>query len=166
MLGRGVEDTLRRDPQASLFSSALVSAVEEADLFLLNLECCISTRGTPWPDPHKPFFFRAPPVAAEALARLGVDCVTLANNHALDYGYEALDDTLEHLDRVGIAAVGAGRTEAETHRTALLTAAGSRLAVIGVKYHPAVSAAGPDRPGVAYADLLAGLPAWLAGTIG
>lgn len=166
MLGRSVGDILRRDPQASLFSSALVSAIEEADLFLLNLECCISTRGALWPDPNKPFFFRAPPAAAEALAGLGVDCVTLANNHALDYGCEALVDTLEHLDRVGIAAVGAGRTEAEAHRPALLTAAGVRLAVIGVTDYPAAYAAGPDRPGVAHADLRVGLPAWLAGTIG
>jgi len=165
MLGRSVEDILLRDPQASLFSPALVSAVEEADLFLLNLECCISTRGTPWPDPYKPFFFRAPPVAADVLARLGVDCVTLANNHALDFGYEALVDTLEHLDRVGIAVVGAGRTEAEAHRPALLAAAGVRLAVVGVTDYPAAYAAGPDRPGVAYADLRAGLPTWLVGTI-
>jgi len=166
MLGRGVEEVLRRDPQALLFSAALVSAIEEADLFLLNLECCISTRGAPWPDPCKPFFFRAPPAAAAALARLGVDCVTLANNHALDYGYGALVDTLEHLDRVGIATVGAGSSEAEAHRPALLTAAGVRLAVVGVTDHPSAYAAGPERPGVAYADLRAGLPGWLVGAIG
>ena len=49
-----------------------------ADLFVLNLECCISERGARWPSADKPFFFRAPPVAAETLAAAGVDCVTLA----------------------------------------------------------------------------------------
>jgi hypothetical protein len=56
------------------------------DLFVLNLECCTSERGERWTDPRKPFFFRAPPEAVELLCRLGVDCVTLANNHALDDG--------------------------------------------------------------------------------
>jgi hypothetical protein len=61
MLGRGVARVLALDPGAALFSSDVVEAVQEADLFLLNLECCISGRGTPGPDPRKPFFFRAPP---------------------------------------------------------------------------------------------------------
>ena len=73
-----------------------------ADLFVLNLECCISERVERFPDPGKPFFFRAPPAAAGTLADLGVDCVTLANNHALDYGEQALLDTLGHLDQAGI----------------------------------------------------------------
>ena len=65
-------------------------------------------RGARVPDPDRRFFFRAPPVAAQRLAEMGVNCVTLANNHALDFGAEALQDTLEHLRAAGIAAVGAG----------------------------------------------------------
>src|SRR5919108_5789394 len=107
MLGRGVAQRLAEAPPASLFAPEVVEAAREADLFVLNLECCISERGSPWPDPHKPFFFRAPPVAVEALVHLGVDCVTLANNHALDFGSEALLDTLLHLRAAGIACVGA-----------------------------------------------------------
>ena len=78
---------------------------------MLNVECAISDRGVRWSDPRKPFFFRAPPVATEVLQRLGVTCVTLANNHALDYGPEALDDTFRHLANAGIAWVGAGINE-------------------------------------------------------
>ena len=55
-----------------------------------------------------PFFFRAPPQAVELLVLLGTDCVTLANNHALDYGLDALTDTLNLLATAGIAVVGAG----------------------------------------------------------
>src|SRR5919109_1978492 len=120
MLGRGVAQRLAEAPPASLFAPEVVEAAREADLFVLNLECCISERGAPWPDPGKPFFFRAPPAATEALALLGVDCVTLANNHALDFGDEALLDTVELLDAAGIAHVGAGADMAIARSPAML----------------------------------------------
>jgi poly-gamma-glutamate capsule biosynthesis protein CapA/YwtB (metallophosphatase superfamily) len=162
MLGRGVGDVLRRDPGTQLFAPELAEIVRGADLFVLNLECCISERGARFPDPHKPFFFRAPPVAADALSALGVDCVTLANNHALDYGPQALLDTLEHLDRAGIGLVGAGVDERAARAARLLERAGVRLRVVGVTDHPAAYAARPDEPGVAYADLgREAVPAWL-----
>ena len=96
MLGRSVAEEIERTGRAP-FDDDVVAIANEADLFVLNLECCISARGERWPAAGKPFFFRAPPLAAELLASIGVDCVTLANNHALDYGAEALLDTLEHL---------------------------------------------------------------------
>jgi poly-gamma-glutamate capsule biosynthesis protein CapA/YwtB (metallophosphatase superfamily) len=128
---------------------------------VLNLECCISERGRRWEAPGKPFFFRAPPRAVELLALLGTDCVTLANNHALDYGVDALADTLNHLAAAGIAVVGAGADLDQARRPALLTAGGLRVAVIGVTDHPADFAASPDRPGVAFADLGRQVPGWL-----
>jgi poly-gamma-glutamate synthesis protein (capsule biosynthesis protein) len=166
MLGRGVAAALATAPPGSLFSPAVVEAAREADLFVLNLECCIAARGEPWPDPAKPFFFRAPPVAVEALQLLGVDCVTLANNHALDFGPEALLDTLEHLRAAGIAAVGAGADLDEAHRPAVLDADGFRLAVIGATDHPDDFEAGPQTPGVALAHLSRAVPAWLFEAIG
>ena len=165
MLGRGVADRLGEAPPESLFAPEVVSAAREADLFLLNLECCISQRGSPWPDPAKPFFFRAPPVAVEVLQGLGVDCVTLANNHALDFGEEALVDTLDHLSAAGIAAVGAGRDERLSRAPTILTSDGFRLAVVAVTDHPSDFAAGPDRPGAAFADLRRGVPRWVTETI-
>ncbi|HET9323196.1 MAG TPA: CapA family protein [Gaiellaceae bacterium] len=161
MLGRGVAEALAAERPMALFAPEVVAAAREADLFVLNLECCISARGEPWPDPRKPFFFRAPPVAAEALAELGVDCVTLANNHALDFGAEALLDTREHLRDAGIAAVGAGGNLAEARAPMLLEANGFRLAVIGVTDHPSDYAAGKGSPGVAFAPLGPDLPDWL-----
>ena len=161
MLGRRVAEKLAVQPPSSLFSLDVVEAVREADLFVLNLECCISARGSRWPDPAKPFFFRAPPSAVEALALLGVDCVTLANNHALDYGEEALLDTLEHLRDGGIAWVGAGADLAAARATVVLEANGFRLGVVGVTDHPSEFAARPGGPGVAYAPLREGVPDWL-----
>jgi poly-gamma-glutamate capsule biosynthesis protein CapA/YwtB (metallophosphatase superfamily) len=164
MLGRKVAEKIDRDGPESLVADEVIALTRGADLFLLNLECCISERGSPWPDPHKPFFFRAPPAATDVLNRLGVDCVTLANNHALDFGPEALLDTFEYLERAGIDCVGAGRNRAEARAATIVERRGFRLGVIGCTDHPAEFAAGPTTPGVAYVDLRRGLD-WLPDAI-
>ena len=153
MLGRSVGDRLRANPSAVLVDRPVAEAAAAADAFVLNLECCISERGEPFPDPRKPFFFRAPPVAAERLAELGVDAVTLANNHALDFGADALLDTIELVRAAGIAVAGAGGDERSAREPVLLEPAGARLRIVAVTDHPRQYAAGPDRPGVSYADL-------------
>jgi len=140
MLGRGVAERLADDPAHELFAPEVVAAVREGDLVVLNLECCISERGEP--APRRVFHFRAPPVAAERLAELGVDCVTLANNHALDFGPEALLDTLAYLDAAGIAHVGAGADVAEARAPVVLDENGFRLAVRALTDHPVEYAAG------------------------
>jgi poly-gamma-glutamate synthesis protein (capsule biosynthesis protein) len=159
MLGRGVAERLEGKPRESLFAPELVDVVREADLFVLNLECCISARGEP--TPGRVFHFRAPPWATQALAHLGVDCVTLANNHALDFGPDALLDTLAHLDAAGIRAVGAGTDLEHARAPAVLEVEGFRLGVVACSDHPAEYAAAPDRPGIAFVDLRRGLPEWL-----
>jgi poly-gamma-glutamate synthesis protein (capsule biosynthesis protein) len=166
MLGRGVAEALKSSPPAALVDEDLVAVAREADLFLVNLECCISERGERWPDPGKPFFFRAPPAAVDLLAYLGVDCVTLANNHALDFGTRALLDTLDHLGAAGIVAVGADRDERRARAPAVLDRAGFRLAVFGVADHPLEYGARPDSPGIAFARLDGALPGWLEEGIG
>jgi poly-gamma-glutamate capsule biosynthesis protein CapA/YwtB (metallophosphatase superfamily) len=155
MLGRAVGDRLMEDPSHVLFAPELVEVIEEADLFMLNLECCVSARGEPVPG--RVFHFRAPPWASETLARLGVDCVTLANNHVQDFGPDAFLDTLAHLDAAGIRVVGAG-TDLELARTPVVL---DGLAVVAFADHPREYAATSDRPGIAYADLRDRLPEWL-----
>jgi poly-gamma-glutamate capsule biosynthesis protein CapA/YwtB (metallophosphatase superfamily) len=161
MLGRGVARALATTPPEALVAPEVRAALGEADLVVLNLECCISERGRRWDAPGKPFFFRGPPQAVELLVLLGTDCVTLANNHALDYGFDALADTLDLLAGAGIAAVGAGPNVERARRPATLAAGGLRVAVLGVTDHPPDFAAGPDRPGVAFADLGRRVPDWL-----
>jgi poly-gamma-glutamate capsule biosynthesis protein CapA/YwtB (metallophosphatase superfamily) len=161
MLGRGVARSLEEGPAHALASEEVVAAARGADLFVLNLECCISERGTKWPAPGKPFFFRAPPRAVEFLVHFGVDCVTLANNHALDFGEEALLDTITYLDAAGIAHVGAGADVHAARAPAVLEATGFRLGVVGLTDHPEDFAAGEDRAGVAFSDLRDGLPPWI-----
>jgi hypothetical protein len=161
ILGRSVAELLSAGSPRDLFSPGVLDAAREADLFVLNLECCISERGEPWPAPGKPFFFRAPPVAVESLVYLGVDCVTIANNHALDYGETALLDTLELLASANIACVGAGRDVVAARAPAVIRSDGFRLAVVGVTDHPEDFAATPSHAGVAFADLREDVPAWL-----
>lgn len=161
MVGPGVGAALERKPARSFFSPALVEAVQEADLCILNLECCISERGQPWSTPGKPFFFRAPPRSVEILNHLGVDCVNLANNHSLDYGQEALLDTFSHLNSAGISWVGAGPDLERARAPVILRSGDFRLGVVGVADHPDHFAATPERPGTAVADLRGELPSWL-----
>jgi poly-gamma-glutamate capsule biosynthesis protein CapA/YwtB (metallophosphatase superfamily) len=161
MLGRGVARQLESESPESLFAAELVDIVHQADFCLLNLECCISARGEP--ALGKVFHFRAPPWATKALTYLGVDCVTLANNHALDFGQDALLDTLAHLDAAGIQVVGAGSDLERARAPAVFEANGFRLAVLAVTDHPPDYAAGPELGGVAYADLRRDpAPEWLS----
>jgi poly-gamma-glutamate capsule biosynthesis protein CapA/YwtB (metallophosphatase superfamily) len=154
MLGRGVARELEHRAPQSLVEPALAEITRAADLFVLNLECCISERGAPVP---KVFNFRAPPNAVETLLHLGVDCVTLANNHALDFGIEGLLDTFEYLRQAGIAWAGAGENVEKARAPAVLEG----VPIIAFADHPPGFAAGPDRPGIAYADISRGLPEWL-----
>jgi poly-gamma-glutamate capsule biosynthesis protein CapA/YwtB (metallophosphatase superfamily) len=162
MLGRLVAERFGR-PGHRFLAAEVAEIAGAADLFLANLECCVSARGERIREPGKPFFFRAPPAAADWLAEIGVRCVTLANNHALDFGAEALMDTLEHLRLAGVAAVGAGGDEVAARTPVVLDAGGFRVRVVAVSDHPRSFAAGAGRPGIAYADLARGrVPSWLA----
>ena len=166
MLGRKVAERIER-PGSRLLAPELQEIATGADLFLANLDRCISDRGAPVREPGKPFFFRAPPVAADRLAEIDVRCVTLANNHALDFGTEALTDTLDHLRAAGIAAVGAGCDEDEARAPVVLDTDAARVRLVAVSDHPASYAATPDRPGIAFADLArAGPPRWLLDACG
>lgn len=80
--------------------------ISQSDIFMANQEFPFSDRGTAAPD--KQFTFRLPPSKVSIMNELGVDIVTIANNHTLDYGTDALLDTCTALDGAGIPYVGAG----------------------------------------------------------
>lgn len=94
-----------------VLSESLQTELTQADLTVVNQEFPFSTRGTPMED--KQYTFRADPKYVSALSEMGVDLVTLANNHILDYGREALEDTFTTLQNAGIPYMGAGRTAEE-----------------------------------------------------
>lgn len=122
-----------------------------ADLRLINLETAITRRGEH--DPEKQIHYRVSPENAACLAAARVDVCTLANNHVLDWGTAGLFDTLDTLDRLGIARAGAGRDAAEAIRPALIDLGDrGRVAVFSVGCAdagvPPWWAAAETRPGV------------------
>lgn len=89
----------------------LLNIMQSADVLMMNNEFTYTNRGTP--TPGKTFTFRSKPENAFILFDLGVDIVSLANNHAYDYGEISLLDTLEVLDLLQMPYVGAGRNLSE-----------------------------------------------------
>src|SRR5437763_14974890 len=94
-----------------------------------NLGVLIPGGRPPWSRLPKGFHFRADPVALTALQLAGIDCVTLANNHVLDYEEDALLEMLDLLEQSGIAYAGAGPCDEEAKRPALLRVRGLRAGV-------------------------------------
>ena len=106
----------------SVLDSQFQSVIDESDIFMANEEFPFSTRGTPAED--KQFTFRAAPSLTFVFKELGIDIVTLANNHAMDYGTDALLDTCDTLDKAGIRRVGAGKNLDEAKAPVILEAQG------------------------------------------
>jgi len=149
MLGRGVGEQIPHRAPESFWGDAL-PILRQADLVATNLECAITTSTTKWTRTPKVFHFRAPPLATNVLAAARVKIVSLANNHILDFEEQGLLDTLEHLDRAGIAHAGAGRNAAEAARPAIVEAAGVRVGVIAFTDNQPEWAAGSRSTGTNY----------------
>lgn len=152
MLGRGVNELIHRiGPEYPV--EMLTPVTREADLFFVNLECAIYDRSELFPGAAKAFYFRADPPAVQTLQAMGVHLVTLANNHALDAGYDALLDTLAILDAHNIAHAGAGENLAAARRAACLTVGDIRFGIIAACDHQPDFAATDRSPGIHYVDL-------------
>jgi poly-gamma-glutamate synthesis protein (capsule biosynthesis protein) len=100
----------------------------DADLAMVNFESAITERGTAQ---AKAYTFRAPERALEVLRDTGVDVVTLANNHGLDFGPIGLQDTLAAKDENLLPMVGIGRDDTDAYAPWITTVKGQRIAVIG-----------------------------------
>ena len=141
---------LARDPHSL---AELRDSLGSADLAMANLETALTERGSPYPG--KPFTWRAPASALRAVAGAGVDVVSMANNHAVDYGSVGLQDTLAARAASPIPVIGIGRdaddafapwiTEVRGVTVAFLTA--SQIVEETLTYN----AAGPSKPGIASA---------------
>ena len=126
---------------------ALFERMAGADVTFINLESPYSERGYP---AEKYTYLRSHPSLIDELDEMGVDVVTLANNHMLDYGYDALFDTLSLLDAKGIRRVGAGRNLQEAYAPAIIQKVGIRVAFLGfASTLPLGCSAGEERPGLA-----------------
>jgi poly-gamma-glutamate synthesis protein (capsule biosynthesis protein) len=125
----------------------VVGAMTAADIGVVNLETAVGSSGRA---AAKRYTFRAAPELVHRLADAGVDVVSLANNHALDYGVSALFETIEHARAAGLAIVGAGRNAAEAYAPALVETDGGTVAVVSLSQVLSPGwAATADRPGLA-----------------
>ncbi|MDP9470984.1 MAG: CapA family protein [Chloroflexota bacterium] len=127
--------------------SEVARHLSERGVVVANLEMPLSTRGVKMP---KWSNLRSHPEVIGDIRRAGIDAVSLANNHMLDYGPDALFETLATCDRAGIPRCGAGKDLDESLEPVVLDVGRRQVAVLGVATTlPVGSEARSDRPGIA-----------------
>ena len=122
--------------------------IRGADIFMVNQEFPFSSRGAAVAD--KQYTFRLPPSRVNLLKEMGIDVVTLANNHILDFGTDPLIDSGTTLDVAGIDYVGAGENLERAKKLLLRRVNGTTIGYLGASrvYMDASGAATAGRPGV------------------
>ena len=123
----GRTSLLLADPATAFGPVAAV--LRSADFAAVNLETSVTDSGTPQP---KTYHFRAPVTAFPALRDAGIDLVTMANNHVLDYGQVGLANTLAAAKAARFSYVGIGTNAAAAWAPYVTTIKGVKIAVIGV----------------------------------
>ena len=129
----------------------VLGIMQSADIMMVNNEFPYSDRGSPTPD--KTFTFRADPKDVHIMKDMGVDIVGIANNHAYDYGPDALIDTIDTLNNAQLPFVGAGKNLKEAMSPAYFHANGHVISVVAAtqieRYgNPDTKEATEDSPGV------------------
>ncbi len=135
----------------SAVSPDLMKIMQNTDIMMLNNEFPYSDRGTP--TQGKQYTFRADPSTAGYLNDMGVDIVALANNHAYDYGPDALLDTFTALDKAGVPYVGAGKDIKEAQMPSSFIINNKKISIIAATQierldNPDTKAATDKAPGV------------------
>ena len=133
------------------FSEETLWEMQNADIFMLNNEFTYTRRGTP--TEGKTYTFRADPESVKVLDDLGVDIVSIANNHTYDYGEISLLDTLDTLNTVEMPFVGAGRNLEDATQTVYFQMGDVKIAFIAATQierfdHPDTRGATETTPGV------------------
>jgi poly-gamma-glutamate capsule biosynthesis protein CapA/YwtB (metallophosphatase superfamily) len=118
-----------------------------ADIAIANVDTVLSDQGQPSP---KYANLRGPRESVHDLRAMGLDVVTLANNHAMDFRAEGMLDMRTAYREAGIQSIGAGATIVEATAPAIVTIDGRRVAILSVACtFPQDAAAGPTWPGIA-----------------
>ncbi len=135
--------------------SLVAPTLQGADITVGNLESALGSAGQP---EHKSYTFQAPSAAADSLSSAGFDILNLANNHAMDFGTEALLEGIDLLNNKGILTIGAGSNDDMARNPAVIVANGLRVAFLGYVDVP-VEVAGFDTRDWQATETAAGL-AW------
>ena len=150
MMGGRVIPVIRKQGRDYPFD-ATREHLSKSDLAIANLEAPFGTGGTPF---DKKYTFMVPPEFAPALKQAGLDLLTLANNHILDYGPDGLYSTMEVLDTLGLAYCGAGKNRLQAENPAILQAGERRIAFLAYSMtYPSEFWATSTEPGTAYPDI-------------
>jgi hypothetical protein len=104
--------------------------LKDADITIANLENPLSTKGKKVAGKPDNLIFIAPPAAIDSLTTAGIDVVALANNHTMDYGAPAMEETLQILDRAGVAHAGGGMNKDAAWKPAIVERKGKRIAYL------------------------------------
>lgn len=134
---------------AGILSERTIETLRAADILLVNSEFTFSERGKPIPG--KMYTFRAHPSRVGIYHEMGVDLVSLANNHAFDYGKDAFYDTLSTLREADIPYMGGGKDLDEAMRPVYFSANGRKIAFVAAtraEKNILTPEAGKDTPGV------------------
>jgi Bacterial capsule synthesis protein PGA_cap len=139
--------------------TSVAGALRRADIAVANLECAVSTRGTPVP---KEYNFRGSPASLKAVsAYAGIDVLTVANNHSLDFGRLAFADTLRYAHGYGMKTIGGGSNLDTARRPAVIRSGGLKVALLGFSdVRPLGFDAGPSTSGTTPA-----FPAYVAADV-
>lgn len=105
---------------------------DSADIVFANLECQLSDQHGETQNPKFNLIFTGPPSGAVSLAHFGITHVSTANNHAFDYGTEALFETIDNLDSAHITHVGTSKSDALLYEPAVFEKKGIRFALFAV----------------------------------
>ncbi len=103
------------------------STFEKADLVFANLECCLTDRLNEGSTSVEGFF-SDPKVTETALKQACIEVVGLANN--VNYGEQAINESIAHLDRAGFLHTGAGANDAEARKPAIIERKGKKIAFL------------------------------------
>ena len=132
-----------------ILSEAVVDIMKNVDVMVANNEFTISNRGSKMP--NKYYTFRAKPERLSIYEEMGVDLVTLANNHIYDYGKDAFLDALTHLEEYNLPYIGAGRNLSEASKAYYFVVNGYKIGFVNAtraEKYILTPGAGDNSPGV------------------
>ncbi len=107
----------------------------DSDIVMGNLEVVLS-RFNPQADPFARIHLRAQPEAVKGLSFAGVNAVTLANNHIMQHGSDAVVETVKALRENGISYTGIESAEFGFKNFSLIEKKGVKLGILGYNFRP------------------------------
>ncbi|HCL55987.1 MAG TPA: hypothetical protein DHW82_03140 [Spirochaetia bacterium] len=146
MWSRGVENKISVKGIQFLIED-LSPLFQTGDISVINLETSVSHRGEKY-DLNREIFFRGSPSYLKILLKMGISCVSLANNHAFDYGMTGILDTVDYLKKMNIGYFGFGLDEEEVFEGKNFEIQGKKIKFLGYTMYPRNVGASKNMPGI------------------